>query len=101
MRVCLDAQAAVSQRAGVGRYTRSLARAMGPIVPPSECLDHIPMLDAWHPRWAFGGFAHYCAARRSHRAKGPHMLNGGPDLPPIGEIARRPALGAPINDDYG
>ena len=36
MRICLDIQAAVSQRAGIGRYARSLAEHLGSFAAPEE-----------------------------------------------------------------
>ncbi len=36
MRICLDIQAAVSQRAGIGRYARSLAEHLGSFAAPDE-----------------------------------------------------------------
>lgn len=36
MRICVDIQAAVSQRAGVGRYTRNLVEHLGPQARPDD-----------------------------------------------------------------
>jgi glycosyltransferase involved in cell wall biosynthesis len=36
MRICLDVQSAVTQRAGVGRYTRSLAQHLAPLLADHE-----------------------------------------------------------------
>lgn len=36
MKVCVDIQAAVAQRAGVGRYTKSLVEHLGPLAGPDE-----------------------------------------------------------------
>lgn len=38
MRICVDIQAAVAQRAGVGRYTRNLVEHLGPLASPSDDL---------------------------------------------------------------
>jgi glycosyltransferase involved in cell wall biosynthesis len=39
MRICVDIQAALSQRAGVGRYTRHLVEHLAPLARPSEEVD--------------------------------------------------------------
>ena len=39
MRICVDIQAAVSQRAGVGRYTRSLVEHLGPIASADDSVN--------------------------------------------------------------
>ncbi len=70
MRICVDIQSAVSQRAGVGRYTRSLVEHMAPLMAPSDELSlfyfdfHRRGLDfacpGAHPnavRWIPGKFA--------------------------------------------
>ncbi len=36
MRVCIDIQSAIAQRAGVGRYTKSLVEHLGPLAGPDE-----------------------------------------------------------------
>ena len=38
MHVCLDYQPAVAQRAGIGRYTRLLARHLAPLLGPADAL---------------------------------------------------------------
>ena len=38
MKVCIDVQSAVTQRAGVGRYTRTLAEHLGALTRPSDDL---------------------------------------------------------------
>ena len=39
MRICVDIQSAVSQRAGVGRYTRNLVEHLAPLMAPADDLD--------------------------------------------------------------
>lgn len=39
MRICVDIQAAVSQRAGIGRYTRELVTHLGPLLADHETLS--------------------------------------------------------------
>ena len=39
MRICVDIQSAVSQRAGVGRYTRNLVEHLAPLMAPTDGLD--------------------------------------------------------------
>lgn len=39
MRICIDIQSAVSQRAGVGRYTRNLVEHLTPLIAPPDELE--------------------------------------------------------------
>jgi len=39
MRICVDIQSAVSQRAGVGRYTRNLVEHLAPLMGPTDNLN--------------------------------------------------------------
>lgn len=39
MRICVDIQSAVSQRAGVGRYTRNLVEHLAPLIAPTDELN--------------------------------------------------------------
>ena len=39
MRICVDIQSAVSQRAGVGRYTRNLVEHLAPLMAPTDDLN--------------------------------------------------------------
>lgn len=39
MRICVDIQSAVSQRAGVGRYTRNLVEHLAPLMAPADDLN--------------------------------------------------------------
>lgn len=39
MRICVDIQSAVSQRAGVGRYTRNLVEHLAPLMTPADDLN--------------------------------------------------------------
>ncbi len=39
MRICVDIQSAVSQRAGVGRYTRNLVEHLAPLMAPPDDLN--------------------------------------------------------------
>ncbi len=39
MRICVDIQSAVSQRAGVGRYTRNLVEHLAPLMSPPDDLN--------------------------------------------------------------